>query len=59
MLEWVKSVNVPTALGILVGIALVTWVQPATIAGVGLLIVVTTLTCIILIVGAQSFMRKR
>jgi len=43
-----KQNNVAGAIGGLLGIALVAWVQPTTVAGVGLLMLVSILICIVL-----------
>jgi len=48
MFELLKQHNLPGALGILLGIALAAWIQPTTTAGVGLLILVSILICIVL-----------
>ena len=48
MFELLKHNAVPGSLGFLLGIALVAWIQPDTTAGVGLLILVSMLICIVL-----------
>jgi len=48
MFEWVKQYNVSGAVGVLLGFALVAWIQPTTTAGAGLLILSTILICVVL-----------
>lgn len=48
MFELFKRHNLPGAIGILLGIALVAWIQPTTTAGAGLLLLVSILICIVL-----------
>jgi len=49
---WVKQYGLPGITGALLGILLVTWIQPTTTAGVGLVI----LTAILLLVGLTSIL---
>jgi hypothetical protein len=58
MFELLKQHNVPGALGVLVGIALVAWIQPTTTAGAGLLMLVSILICIVLASVARIFLSK-
>jgi hypothetical protein len=58
MFELLKQHNVPGALGFLLGIALVAWIQPTTTAGVGLLILVSMLICIVLASVLRNFLPK-
>ena len=51
---WVKQYGLPGITGALLGILLVTWIQPTTTAGVGLVI----LTCVLLTVALTSIISK-
>lgn len=58
MFELLKQNNVAGTIGVLLGIALVAWVQPTTTAGVGLLMLVSILTCIVLASVLRIFRLK-
>ena len=51
---WVKQYGLPGITGALLGILLVTWIQPTTTAGVGLVI----LTCVLLTVALTFILSK-
>lgn len=55
---WVKQYGLPGITGALLGILLVTWIQPTTTAGVGLVILTTVLLSVAL-TSIVDFFRKK
>ena len=56
-MEFIKELGIGGSIGLLVGIALVSWVEPATTGGIGLLLIVGTLVGMI-VGGIWTGVRK-